>query len=74
MDEHIVVNQGRTIKIYEDIIDYNNKFVYRYFFCLGFLDWREGLIFHFLRGFWYRFLVDAKYYEHEKKQQSTSNN
>lgn len=38
-------------------------FIYRYFFQLGFLDGKEGLIFHFLQGFWYRFLVDAKIYE-----------
>jgi len=38
-------------------------FIYRYFFRLGFLDGKEGLIFHFLQGFWYRFLVDAKIYE-----------
>lgn len=38
-------------------------FCYRYFIRLGFLDGREGLIFHFLQGFWYRFLVDAKLYE-----------
>jgi len=38
-------------------------FVYRYFIRLGFLDGKEGLIFHFLQGFWYRFLIDAKIYE-----------
>jgi hypothetical protein len=36
---------------------------YRYFARLGFLDGPEGLIFHFLQGFWYRFLVDAKIWE-----------
>lgn len=41
-------------------------FIYRYFFRLGFLDGKEGLIFHFLQGFWYRFLVDAKFYEIKK--------
>lgn len=40
-------------------------FVYRYFIRLGFLDGKEGLIFHFLQAFWYRFLVDAKLYERE---------
>lgn len=40
-------------------------FFYRYFIRLGFLDGKEGLIFHFLQGFWYRFLVDAKLYEHD---------
>ncbi|WP_025761346.1 glycosyltransferase family 2 protein [Dyadobacter tibetensis] len=38
-------------------------FVYRYIFKLGFLDGKKGLIWHFLQGFWYRFLVDAKIYE-----------
>ncbi|MBI2685999.1 MAG: glycosyltransferase family 2 protein [Acidobacteria bacterium] len=36
---------------------------YRYILRLGFLDGREGLIYHFLQGFWYRFLVDAKLHE-----------
>src|SRR3989344_2148216 len=35
-------------------------FIYRYFFRLGFLDGWQGAIFHFLHGFWYRFLVDVK--------------
>lgn len=42
-------------------------FCYRYFFRLGFLDGKEGLIFHVLQGFWYRFLVDSKIYEIRKK-------
>ncbi|MDP3015295.1 MAG: glycosyltransferase family 2 protein [bacterium] len=42
-------------------------FIYRYFFRLGFLDGKEGLIFHFLQGCWYRFLVDAKLYEAKNK-------
>ena len=37
--------------------------IYRYIFRLGFLDGTEGLIFHFLQGFWFRFLVDAMIYE-----------
>lgn len=42
-------------------------FLYRYFLRLGFLDGKEGLIFHVLQGFWYRFLVDAKLFEHERR-------
>lgn len=42
-------------------------FFYRYYFKLGFLDGPEGKIFHFLQAYWYRFLVDAKMYECEKK-------
>ncbi len=41
-------------------------FCYRYFLRLGFLDGKEGLIFHFLHAFWYRFLIDAKIYEKRK--------
>jgi len=46
-------------------------FIYRYFFCLGFLDGKEGLIYHFLRIFWYRFLLDAKIYEYRKKSEKS---
>ena len=42
-------------------------FFYRYYIKLGFLDGPEGKIFHFLQAYWYRFLVDAKLYECEKK-------
>jgi glycosyltransferase involved in cell wall biosynthesis len=35
-------------------------FVYRYIFRLGFLDGKQGFIFHFLQGFWFRLLVDIK--------------
>ncbi len=41
-------------------------FAYRYFFCLGFLDGREGLIFHVLQGFWFRFLIDSKAFERSR--------
>jgi len=38
-------------------------FSYRYFFRLGFLDGKPGLIYNVLQTFWYRFLIDAKLYE-----------
>lgn len=41
-------------------------FFYRYVVRFGFLDGREGRIFHILQGFWYRFLVDAKLHEVRK--------
>lgn len=44
-------------------------FIYRYFFRLGFLDGKEGLIFHLLQGFWFRFLIDAKIYEYKQMKQ-----
>ncbi len=131
-EEHIVLSDGRTIRLKNDFIDYNRKglsfwidkhnhwaigemldvltmmgqgklpattvrpaifgsqaqrrrwlktkvyarlplffraflwFFYRYVFRLGFLDGKEGLIFHFLQGCWYRFFVDAKIYEAKK--------
>lgn len=36
------------------------RFFYRYFFQLGFLDGKEGLIYYVLHEFWYPFLIDAK--------------
>lgn len=41
-------------------------FCYRYFFRLGFLEGKEGFLWHFLQGWWYRTLVDAKVYEIKK--------
>jgi hypothetical protein len=35
-------------------------FLFRYVLQRGFLDGKEGLIYHVLQGFWYRFLVGAK--------------
>jgi len=35
-------------------------FLWRYILQLGFLDGQEGLIYHFLQGLWYRFLVESK--------------
>lgn len=51
-------------------------FTWRYIFQLGFLDGRPGLVYHFLQGYWYRFLVGAKVIEleaaithlHDKKE------
>jgi glycosyltransferase involved in cell wall biosynthesis len=41
-------------------------FLWRYVFQLGFLDGRSGLVYHFLQGYWYRFLVGAKIAEYER--------
>jgi glycosyltransferase involved in cell wall biosynthesis len=35
-------------------------FVYRYVLRLGFLDGKQGAIFHFMQAFWFRLLVDIK--------------
>lgn len=41
-------------------------FIYRYFFRLGFLEGKEGFMWHFFQGWWYRSLVDAKVWEIKK--------
>ena len=41
-------------------------FLYRFVIRLGFLDGQAGTAFHFLQGFWYRYLVDAKMAEAER--------
>lgn len=41
-------------------------FLWRFIFQLGFLDGREGRIYHVLQGFWYRFLVDVRRLEFER--------
>lgn len=45
-------------------------FIYRYFFLLGFLDGKEGFVFHFLQAFWYRLLVDINIDELRCEQES----
>jgi len=42
-------------------------FIYVYIFRLGFLDGKAGLMYAFFDTYWYRFLVDAKICEYEKK-------
>lgn len=40
-------------------------FLWRYFGQLGFLDGKAGLVYHFMQGYWYRFLVGVKIQEIE---------
>lgn len=41
-------------------------FIYYYIFKLGFLDGKEGFVFHWMYHRWYRSLVDAKILEQQK--------
>lgn len=43
------------------------NFFLRYILKRGFLDGKEGFLWHILQGFWYRMLVDAKIFEIKKK-------
>lgn len=47
-------------------------FFYRFVIRLGFLETTSGRTFHYLQGFWFRFLVDAKIHELEKKDKQKS--
>lgn len=49
-------------------------FLWRYIFQLGFLDGRSGLVYHFLQGYWYRFLVGAKIMEFEHALKGAASN
>ncbi len=73
-DNFTQANQRRWIKnnLYSRSPLFLRALIYyflRYVIGLGFLDGIEGMIFHFLQGFWYRFLVDAKIYEYTKQKQ-----
>ena len=41
-------------------------FFYSYFFKLGFLEGKEGFLWTFMQGWWYRTMVDAKVFEIKK--------
>lgn len=47
-------------------------FFYRYFIRLGFLDGVEGFIYYVLQTFWFRFLVDAKFFENARARHKNS--
>lgn len=48
-------------------------FVYRYFLKGGFLDGKEGFLFAFIQGWWYRSLVDANILEIKRTQPKSDN-
>lgn len=63
--------------VYASLPLFTRPFIYffwRYILRFGFLDKTQGLIWHFLQAFWYRFLVDVKIYEikKESKRQNIS--
>lgn len=61
--------RGRKFRIYYRLPMFLRcwlMFVYSYVFRLGFLDGREGFLYHYMYHRWYRTLVDAKIYEHIK--------
>jgi len=43
-------------------------FLYRYFLLLGFLDGKQGFIFHFLQAYWFRLVIDIRLEELTREQ------
>jgi glycosyltransferase involved in cell wall biosynthesis len=59
------------VKVYQRLPRFARPFlfwIYSYFLRLGFLDGPEGLVFHTLQRFWFRFLVDAKSLEFDRRR------
>lgn len=46
--------------------------IYRLIFRLGVLDGKNGIIYHFLQGFWFRLIVDIKIEELSKHQKTNA--
>ena len=67
-----MLSKQQAIEYAKAICKEHLYYFYRYYLRLGFLDGKEGKIFTFLQAYWYRFLVDAKIYECEKKNQKMS--
>ncbi len=68
-DAHIQAQRKKKFGIYYRAPKFIRAwlwFVYNYIFRLGFLDGKEGFLFHYFECLWYRLLVDAKIYEYEK--------
>jgi hypothetical protein len=42
-------------------------------FKLGILDGKNGVIFHFLQGFWFRLVIDIKIEEQLRKRERLNN-
>lgn len=68
-DKHLIALRKKKFGIYyrfPKFLRCRLLFIYNYIFRLGFLDGKEGYIYHWLYQCWYRTLVDAKIYEQEK--------
>lgn len=65
-----LADRNRQKSTYYKLPRFLRAFMYffvRYFVFLGFLDGIRGFIWLTLQAYWYRFLVDAKLYEMDKK-------
>ena len=65
-DKHLIALRKKKFGIYYRFpmfLRCQLLFIYNYIFRLGFLDGREGYVYHWLYQRWYRTLVDAKILE-----------
>ena len=65
-DKNIIKTRKRKFRLYYRLPMFFRSwllFIYFYIFKLGFLDGKEGFVYHYMYNHWYRCLVDAKIYE-----------
>jgi glycosyltransferase involved in cell wall biosynthesis len=65
-DRRIIFKRKTKVRIFYGLPLFSGPiiyFFYRYVVLLGLLDGSKGLIYHFMQGFWYRFLVQVKLIE-----------
>ena len=68
-DKHLIALRKKKFGVYyrfPKFLRCRLLFIYNYIFRLGFLDGKEGYVYHWLYQCWYRTLVDAKILEQEK--------
>lgn len=68
LSEQAAIKRQRKLKYAKQPLFWRSfaYFIYRYIFKLGFLEGKEGFLWHFFQGWWYRTLVDAKIFEIKK--------
>jgi len=68
MNEQALIKRKKKLKYARAPLFWRSfaYFLYRYILRLGFTEGKAGFLWHFLQGWWYRTLVDAKIYEIKK--------
>ena len=72
LDKHLQAQRRKKFGIYYKAPRFIRCwlwFIYNYIFRLGFLDGREGFLYHYFECMWYRMLIDARIFEYEKTGQ-----
>ena len=72
-DDYLIATRKRKYLFYYRLPKFMRcwaLFIYNYVFRLGFLDGKEGWVYHYMYQRWYRSLVDAKILEQELKNKN----